>query len=108
MIGVISAFRIAFTLRLTISFGLAEQLATLAVAGDHVRHIEFGQHLGRHFAGVGAAALPVTVLGTERDRDLVCLEHCLHRSQIGERRVNRHVDRVDVVGIECVLSFCTS
>ena len=80
--------------------GLAEQLAALGVPGDHVGDVELGQHRRRHLAGERALLLPVAVLGAEGDRDRVRLglEHGLDRAQVGERRVDRHVDGLVVLG----------
>jgi hypothetical protein len=50
--------------------GLAEQLAALGVADDHVlRRRAWPASRGRHLAGERALLLPVAVLGAEGDRD---------------------------------------
>jgi hypothetical protein len=75
---------------------LAEQLPALGVARDHVGDVELGQHRRADLAGKSAPLLPVAVLGTQRDRDAVALERRLHRADVGERWVHRHVHHVVV------------
>ena len=52
--------------RATVSSRLAEELAPLRVADERALHAELEQHLGRDLARVGAARLPVHVLGVDR------------------------------------------
>ena len=79
--------------------GLAEDLPPLAVAGDHVADVQLGEERRAHLAGEGARLLEVAVLGAEGEQHAVGLDRRLHRADVGERRVDRHVDRVeDVLG----------
>ena len=47
---------------------LAELLPALRVADERTLYPQLEQHLGRDLAGVGAASLPVDVLGVDRVR----------------------------------------
>ena len=78
--------------------GLAEQLAALAVAGDHVAHVELGQERRRHLAGERALVLPVAVLGAERERRARRPRSRVWTdAEVGERRVDADVDALVVV-----------
>ena len=74
--------------------GLAEELAPLRVADERALDAELEQHRRRDLAGVGAARLPVHVLGIDRP---AALDGCAERD---ERRAEDDVDargRVEAV-----------
>ena len=72
--------------------GLAENLATLAVADDHVLDVQLLQKDRRHFTSERTAVFPVTVLGTDPEVEIFAVDQRLHTPNIRERRVNTHVD----------------
>ena len=74
--------------------GLAEQLAALGVPDDHVaRRRAWPGTAGDDLAGERALAPPSGSAGRRaRCGMLVALDDGLHRAQVGERRVDRHVD----------------
>ena len=75
--------------------GLAEDLAALGVADDHVDDVELGEERRRHLAGERARVLPVAVLGAEVDLEVLALDHRLDGADVGERRVDADVDRLE-------------
>ena len=79
MIGVMPWRWIAVTFVGHHLVGLAEQLAPLAVAADHVAHVELGEERRRHLAGERALVLPVAVLGAEGERQVVGVDQRLDR-----------------------------
>ena len=98
MIGVIAVARIAFTLRLTISSVSPKSSRRSLWPHDHVAHVELGQQRRRHLAGERALVLPVAVLGAERRTAMSSASMTrLHAAQVGERRVDAHVDVVACV-----------
>src|SRR5690606_6167844 len=83
--------------------GLAEMLAALRVADDHVGNRELGQHRSRDLAGVGTFVLPEHVLGSETDPHPVDLDHRLRRPQRREGRGHHHLHPLVVVGLEAAV-----
>ena len=83
-----------------IGVGHVEVQAPLGVADEHVADAQPGQHLRTDLAGEGAPVPVVAVLGPEGHRDGLRLDQALDGAQIGERRVDRDVDPLDVGRLE--------
>src|SRR6202034_2968759 len=67
---------------------------------QHVAGAQAGQHLRADLAGAGAGILVRAVLSPQGDGDALLLDQGLHRPQVGEGRVHRHVDRRHVLWLQ--------
>ena len=71
MIGVIPAAITAFAFALTTFIGFPEDLPTLRMAYDHIRDAQFREHGWGYLTCEGSAVVPVDVLCTETNRQMI-------------------------------------